>query len=146
MKVILKKDVDGKKAGEVLEVSDGYAKNFLLRNGLAVLADTRSMNDLKGQKESKSFKEAEIRKEAQHVAKLLSGQIVKIQMKAGANGKLFGSVTTKDIAQKIKEQLHVDVDKRKLLLDFDIKSYGNFSVKVKLISDVETNFFVSVTE
>ncbi|MDR1260491.1 MAG: 50S ribosomal protein L9 [Oscillospiraceae bacterium] len=146
MKVILKKDVNGKKAGALLDVSDGYAKNFLLRNGLAVLADKKGMNDLQGQKEAQKFKSAEIKKEAQAAANILNGKTIKFSRKAGSNGKLFGSVTTKDISLKIKEQFNIDLDKRKLILGFEIKSFGSFNVTAKLMSEVETSFWVLITE
>ncbi|MDR2817199.1 MAG: 50S ribosomal protein L9 [Oscillospiraceae bacterium] len=146
MKVILKEAIGGKKVGDMIEVSDGYARNFLFPKGIAVPAVAKNINDLKGWKEAETFKKEEIRKEAQRVAEILNGQTVKIAMKAGANGKLFGSVTTKDIAVKIKETLGIDVDKKKLSLSLEIKSYGSFETTAKFMPGVEAKFFVFVTE
>ncbi|GHV29113.1 50S ribosomal protein L9 [Clostridia bacterium] len=146
MKVILKEAVNRKKAGDMVEVSDGYARNFLFPKGIAVPAVAKNINDLKGWKEAEDFKKEEIRKEAQKVAEALNGQTIKITMKAGANGKLFGSVTTKDIALKIKETLGINIDKKKLTLSLEIKSYGSFETTARFAPGIEAKFFVFVTE
>ncbi len=128
MKVVLLQDVKsiGKK-GELKEVSDGYARNFLLPRKLAKEANAQAMNELKN-------------------AEALSGRAVKIYAKAGQGGKLFGSVTAKEICEEIKKQYNIDVDKRKVVLDGDIKSYGTFSFDIKFYNGVTATMSVVVCE
>ena len=101
MKVILNKDIAGTgKAGDIIEVSDGYARNFLIKKNLAVIADKKNINDLNGKKQAVAYQKAEAKKEAIQLAEKLKDQTVTIYMKAGTNGKLFGSVTMKDVSEK----------------------------------------------
>lgn len=145
MKVILKSDLKGTgKKGELVNVSDGYARNFLLPRGLAMEADNTALNELKGREQSEKFRIETEEKNAHETAKLISGQTVKIYAKAGAKGKLFGSVTSKEIAKALNEQFGIAVEKRKLVLKDDIKAYGTVSVEAKLYAGVTSQFNVSV--
>ncbi len=142
MKVVLLQDVKsiGKK-GELKEVSDGYARNFLLPRKLAKEANAQAMNELKNAEAAKEYK---IKTETN--AEALSGRAVKIYAKAGQGGKLFGSVTAKEICEEIKKQYGVDVDKRKVVLENDIKSYGTFSFDIKFYNGVTATMSVVVCE
>lgn len=146
MEVILKKDVKGLgKAGEKVKASDGYARNYLFPKGLAVEANAQTLTEFKNSEASKQHKidmEIASAKEAQQK---LQGKTVKLHAKAGQNGRLFGSVTTKDIAAAITEQLSVSVDKRKLS-STDIKNFGTYSVEVKLYSGITATLSVEVGE
>lgn len=145
MKVILKADVKGTgKSGQLVNVSDGYARNYLLPRGLAVEADARALNDLKNKEEAQKYHQQVEEQNARNAASLISGKTVRITAKAGSNGKLFGSVTSKEIAQAIKEQLGIGIDKRKIVLQDDIKSYGTVQVEAKLYPGVAAKFFVAV--
>ena len=146
MKVILKADVKalGKK-GELVNASDGYARNFLLPKGLAVEANTTAMNDFNNKENAKKFHKAEEIKAAQEVAKKIEGKTFKLTAKAGANGKLFGSITAKDVANKIKEEINVEIDKRKISMD-DIKAFGTVQADVKIYQGVNAKIFVQVSE
>jgi len=146
MKVILKADVKslGKK-GELVNTSDGYARNFLFPKGLAVEANATAMNDFKNKEKAKQFHKAEEIKAANAVKEQLEGKTVKLTAKAGANGKLFGSVTSKDVAEKIKKEFSQDIDKRKIAMQ-DIKSFGTFPAEVKVYQGISANIFVHVTE
>ena len=146
MKVILKADVKslGKK-GELVNTSDGYARNFLFPKGLAVEANATAMNDFNNKEKAKQFHKAEEIKAANAVKEQLDGKTVKLTAKAGANGKLFGSVTSKDVAEKIKKEFSQDIDKRKIVMQ-DIKSFGTFPAEVKVYQGISANIFVHVTE
>lgn len=147
MKVILLKDVKGTgKQGEIKEVKDGYAQNFLIKRGLAQEATNENINILEGQKASAQHKIDVAIQNAKDIAKILEGKTVKITAKAGQGGKLFGSVTSKEISENIKKQLNCDVDKKKIVLETDIKSYGIFSAQAKLYSGVVASFKVEVSE
>ncbi len=146
MKVILQQDVKGKgKKGELVNVSDGYARNFLFPKGLAVEANNANLNVMNTQNAAKAHKLAEEIAAAKAVAAKLNEKTVTIGAKIGDNGKLFGSITAKEIAEAIKEQLGEDIDKRKITVDA-IKSCGTFSASVKLYTDVSANVFVVVKE
>ena len=147
MKVILTKDVKGSgKRGQLVEVSDGYARNFLLKNGSAIEATAQAMNELKNREASLKHK-AEVDKQAAvDAGKVIEGKTVKIHAKAGAAGKLFGSVTSKEIAEAMEKQLAVKVDKKKITLDTDIKAYGTYKTEVRLHPEVKAAFFVAVVE
>ena len=147
MKVILKADVKGTgKAGELCNVSDGYARNFLFPKGLAVEANSANMNEYNNKIESdRHRKEVELQS-AQDIANKLKGTTVKITAKAGAAGRLFGAVTTKEIAAAVKESLGVDIDRRKIALEKDIKAYGTYPVTVKLHPEVSVELNVMVAE
>jgi len=146
MKVILKADVKslGKK-GELVNTSDGYARNFLFPKGLAVEANATAMNDFKNKEKAKQFHKAEEIKAATAIKEQLDGKTVKLTAKAGANGKLFGSVTSKDVAEKIKKEFSQDIDKRKIAMQ-DIKSFGTFPAEVKVYQGISANIFVHVSE
>lgn len=146
MKVILKADVKnlGKK-GELVNTSDGYARNFLFPKGLAVEANATAMNDFNNKESAKKFHKAEEIKAAKEDAAKLTGKIVKVTAKAGANGKLFGSVTGKDISLAIKAQLGIDVDKRKISVA-DIKQFGTYEAELKIYQGISAKISVQVTE
>lgn len=146
MKVILKADVKslGKK-GELVNTSDGYARNFLFPKGLAIEANASAMNDFNNKENSKKFHKAEELKAAKATAEKLEGKTFKLTAKAGANGKLFGSVTAKDVAAKIKSDIGEDIDKRKITMT-DIKAFGTVQAEIKVYPGVSANIFVQVTE
>ena len=146
MKVILQQDVKslGKK-GELVNTSDGYARNFLFPKGLAIEANASAMNDFKNKEKAKQFHKAEELKAANLVKEQLEGKTVKLTAKAGANGKLFGSVTSKDVAAKIKADFGEDIDKRKISMT-DVKAFGTVQADVKVYQGVTAKIFVQVTE
>ena len=146
MKVILKADVKslGKK-GELVNTSDGYARNFLFPKGLAVEANATAMNDFNNKENAKKFHKAEELKAAKAVQEKLDGKTFKLTAKAGANGKLFGSVTAKDVAAKIKNDIGEDIDKRKITMT-DIKAFGTVQAEIKVYQGVSAKIFVQVTE
>lgn len=146
MKVILKADVKslGKK-GDLVNASDGYARNFLFPKGLAIEANAEAMNDFNNKEQAKKFHKAEEIKAANEVKAVLDGKTVSLKAKAGANGKLFGSVTAKDVAAKIKEDLNVDIDKRKISMN-DIKAFGTVKAEVKIYQGIVATVSVQVTE
>ena len=147
MKVILNKDIAGTgKAGEIIEVSDGYARNFLLKKNLAVIADKKNINDLNGKKQAAAYQKAEAKKEAIQLAEKLKDQTVTIYMKAGTNGKLVGSVTMKDVSEAIFKALGLKIDKKKLSTNVELKSYGCYTITAKFMPDVFADFKVMVTE
>lgn len=146
MKVILKQDVKslGKK-GELVNASDGYARNFLIPKGLATEANASAMNDFNNKESAKKYHKAEEIKAAKADAEKLEGKTLKLTAKAGANGKLFGSVTSKDISAKIKQELNLDIDKRKISVD-DIKQFGTYEAEVKIYQGISAKIYVQVTE
>jgi len=147
MKVILLSDVRGTgKAGAIVDVSDGYAANFLFPKKLAKAADAGAMNDIKNKEASRQHKIDTERAEAKALAEKLEGVSVKIICRAGADGKLFGAVTSKSVSEAIKETVNIDVDKKKVMLADAIKTYGNHPVKLKLYSGVEATVTVIVTD
>lgn len=147
MKVVLLQDVKsiGKK-GELCNVSDGYARNFLLPRKLAKEANAQAMNELKNAEAAKEYKIKTETEQAQQNADKLSGKTVKIYAKAGKAGKIFGSVTAKELAEEIGKQFGVQVDKRKVVLDSDIKSFGTYNFEVKLYSGINATMSVAVCE
>ncbi|MCI9256458.1 50S ribosomal protein L9 [Acutalibacter sp.] len=147
MKVILMQDVKsiGKK-GELKEVSDGYARNFLLPRKLAKEANAQAMNEFKNAEAAKEYKVKVETEKAQENAKALSGKTVKISAKAGQNGKLFGSVTAKELAEEIGRQYGVEVDKRKIVLENDIKAFGTYSFDLKFYNGITATMSVVVCE
>jgi len=147
MKVVLLCDVKGQgKKDQIVDVSDGYARNFLFPQKKAIPADAKATNELKNKEEAKQFKINEERKAASALADKLKDVQVKIKMEHGQDGRLYGSVTAKDIAEKLKEQTGVEVDKRKIVTKENIKAYGNYAVEVKLLSDISAKFTVLVHE
>ena len=147
MKVILKQDVKGSgKKGELLNVSDGYARNFLIPRGLAIEANAQAMNELNSKQAAAAHKIEVEKQAAADLAKRLEGKTVKLPAKAGANGKLFGSVTSKEIAEEIKKQFGADVDKRKIVLEGDIKAFGSYTAQLKLYPSITASMYVVVGE
>lgn len=146
MKVILKQDVKGLgKKGEMVNASDGYARNFLMPRGLASEANAQALNELKTREESEKRKKALELQAAQDAAKALEGMTVRVSAKAGQNGKLFGSVTAKEVAEVIKNDLGIEVDKRKITID-DIKNYGTYEAEVKVLTGITAKIYVLVSE
>ena len=146
MKVILKQDVKslGKK-GDLVNASDGYARNFLFPKGLAIEANASAMNDFNNKESAKKFHKAEEIKAAQQTADKLSGKTFKLTAKAGANGKLFGSVTAKDVSAKIKAEMNLDIDKRKIAMA-DIKQFGTTEAEVKVYQGITAKIYIQVAE
>lgn len=146
MDVILKADVKGLgKKGEKVKASDGYARNFLFPKGLAVEANAQSLTELRNREQSNQHKiDVEVAN-ANEAKSKLQGKIVKITAKAGNNGKLFGSVTSKEVAAEITKQYSVAVDKRKITMD-DIKSFGSYKIEVKLYTNIVAEMTVMVGE
>ena len=137
MKVILTQDVktQGKK-GDIIEVSDGYARNFLLPRKLAIIADAKAVNEAKNKEASRLHKIETERAAASETAAKLESLLVKIAAPSGADERLYGSITAKDIAEALKSQHGIEIDRRKLVLDHPIRSYGNYKVDAKLYTDV----------
>ena len=147
MKVILKADVRGKgKKGQMIEVAEGYARNFLMPKGLAVLATADAVNTMRLQEKAKAKADAEAKAAAAEIAEKLKGMQVKVPSKGGEGGKLFGVVTGREIAAALKEQHGLDIDSKKLVLDEPIKSFGSYEVKAKLGFEVSGTVYVTVTE
>ena len=147
MKVVLLADVKGVgKKGELINASDGYARNFLLPRKLAKEANAQAMNELKNAEASKADKIKTETDEAKRAAEALEGKSVKITAKAGLNGKLFGAVTAKEVAQEIKKQFGLEIDKRKINLSSDIKAFGVYPAEIKLYAGITAKLSVAVTE
>lgn len=146
MKVILTQDVKGQgKKDQVIEVSDGYARNFLLPKKLAVPADNSALNVVKNKEASAQHKLDVEKKQALDIAEKLKSITVKFEYAAGPDKKLYGSVTTKDIADALKRDYGIDIDKRKITLKENIKAFGNFTADVKLFGDVTGKINILVT-
>ncbi|NLN82470.1 MAG: 50S ribosomal protein L9 [Clostridiales bacterium] len=146
MKVILKQDLKGQgKKGDLINVSDGYARNYLFPHGLAIEANASAMNELKNREQSAAYRMEQEKKQAESTAEALQGKTLKIKARGGQNGRLFGSVTTKEVAEEIEKQYHVSVDKRKISMD-DIKSFGSYTAEIKLAQNVGTKITVVVEE
>ena len=146
MKVILKQDVKslGKK-GELVNTSDGYARNFLFPRGLAIEANAQAMSEFKNKEDSEKFRIKTETENAKAAAEKIKGKTVRFSLPAGQGGRLFGSVTTKEIAEKIKTEFGIAVDKKKITVS-DIKSYGTYTAEVKLYQGITTEIFVFVGE
>lgn len=137
MKVILKADIKGVgKKDEVINASDGYARNFLFPKNLAVEANTENMSKLKAKQNSNAFKKSQEKQEAEKTAEKLSKILLKIKVKSGANGKIFGGVSSKEIADNLEKQYQIKVDKKKIDLKETIKNLGTFSVDIRLFEGV----------
>ena len=146
MKVVLLQDVKGKgKKGELCNVSDGYARNFLFPKKLAVEADNSALNELKNREEAQAHHKKEELAAAQKTASMLDGKSVNIKAKAGAGGKLFGSVTSKEIAAEIKNSIGIEIDRKKMNVA-DIKNYGEYTAEIKLYPGVTATLTVKVSE
>ena len=147
MKVILQQDVKGQgKKGQMIEVAEGYARNFLLPRKLAVPATADAMNTMRLQEKARKAEEARQRAEAEATAEKLKGAVVKLTAKAGANGKLFGAVTAKEIAEGLLNQHSIELNKQEIVLDEPIKSYGSYELKVKLGFEITGTLYVVVSE
>jgi large subunit ribosomal protein L9 len=147
MKVILQQDVkDQGKKGQMIEASDGYARNFLLPRKLAVEATADNINKMKMHDKAVAAQAAAEKAEAEAVAVRLKDSVVKLQAKAGAAGRLFGSVTSKEISDGLKAQYGIDVAKSKIVQDEPIKSFGTYELKVKLGYEVTGTLYVVVAE
>ena len=145
MKVILKLDIKGEgKKDQIINAADGYARNFLFPKNLAVPADEGNMNNLKAKNESKAYRKGEDLKEAKEIAERLKKITVKIAVKAGENGKLFGAVTAKEISETLKKDFGIEVDKKKVLLSESIKVAGVTTVELKLNEGVMAKVAVMV--
>lgn len=146
MKVILKADVKslGKK-GDLVNTSDGYARNFLFPKGLAIEANAQAMNEFNNKETAKKFHKAEEIKAANELKDRIEGKTFKVVAKAGANGKLFGSVTAKDVSAAIKEVMDENIDKRKISMQ-DIKAFGTTQIEVKVYQGITAKVFVQVVE
>ena len=146
MKVILLADVKGKgKKGELCNVSDGYARNFLFPKNLAVEADNAAMSELKSRNESAAHHKQEEIDAAKAAAKELDGKTVTMIAKSGSNGRLFGSITSKEIALEVEKQLGVKIDRKKMTVN-DIKNLGEYTADIKLYSGISASITVKVTE
>lgn len=147
MKVIFLQDVKGSgKKGEVKNVSDGYARNFLIGKGLAVEATAKNMNLLDGQKASVQHKKDVEKQTAEEIAAVINGKTVKAIAKAGSNGRLFGSVTSGNIAELIEKQFGKKIDKKKITLKTEIKNFGTYEADIKLYNGVTAKVTVEVEE
>lgn len=147
MKVILKQDVKniGKK-DEIHEVSDGYARNFLFPRGLAAVADAGALNVARTKVEAKAHHEAEARAAAQALADKIKDKTVVVKVKGGASGKLYGKVTSKDVADALSKLIGAEVDKKKVEMQSNIKEFGSYDAAVRLYQGVSASFKVKVEE
>lgn len=146
MKVILKQDVKGLgKKGELVNTSDGYARNFLFPRNLATEANAQAMSELKNKQQAEKYRIDTETAAAKANAERIKGKTIKMTAKAGANGKLFGSVTSKEIAEKVKEEFGIETDKRKIVVE-DIKQFGTYEFEIKLYTGISAKLFVMVGE
>jgi len=147
MKVVLLEDIKGSgKKGELINVSDGYARNYLFPRKLAKEANAQAMNELKNAEDAKAYKIKADTDAAKQTAEKIDGKNVKLFAKAGQGGRLFGSVTAKEIAEELKRQYKVDVDKRKIVIEGDIKAFGTYECEVKLYSGISAKLYAVVGE
>lgn len=145
MKVILLDNIKGVgKKDEIINASDGYARNFLFPKKLAVEANNENMSKLKAKKQSEQYKKDVEKEQAQKIAKQLDEVILTVKVKAGDNGKIFGGVTAKEIAEELKKQNKIDIDKKKIALAENIKNLGSFNVNIKLYEGVTGTLKVKV--
>ncbi len=145
MKVILLEDVKGQgKKGDLINTSDGYARNFLFPRKLAKLADAGSIKEIENKKESQAFHLAEEKKKAEEIKASLDGKKIVFKTTGGADGRLYGAVTTKDISDKISAELGLNIDKRAITLNDNIKTVGEYTVKVKLFQGIVADLKLSV--
>ena len=146
MKVILTQDVKGKgKKGQLVEVSDGYGRNFLLPRGLAKEANNTNINIMEGQAASAEYKRQQEVEHAQALVKDLKELTVELKAKAGENGKLFGSITSKDVADELSKQHNIKIDKKKFVLPDGIKSLGGMVVDIKVYPGITAKLKINVT-
>jgi len=144
MKVVLLKDVKGSgKAGDVIEAKDGYARNYLIKNGLAKEADAQALNDNQGKKDAQEFHRKETLKANKELREKLDGAEVTVNVKLGDNGKFFGSVTNKEVAEKLAS-LGFDIDKKKVILSSNIKAIGRYPATVRISAEETAKITVIV--
>ena len=137
MKVMLLQDVKGQgKKDQIVNVSDGYVRNFLFPKKLAIEADAKALADAKNKENAKNFKIEQDKAKARETAEKLSGVTVKIKASAGADGRLYGSITTADVAKALAEQAGIEIDKRKIVSDGAIKAFGTYTLDVKLYTEI----------
>lgn len=137
MKVILTQDIKGVgKKDEIINANDGYARNFLLPRKMAVEANSQNMSLLQGRKDSANFKKEQEKEYALRLQEKLSKIMLKVKVKAGGNGKIFGSITSKEIATELKNQYSIEIDKKKILLKDSIKELGVFNIEIKLYEGI----------
>ncbi len=147
MKVVLLEDVKGSgKRGDLVQVSDGFARNFLLPRKLAKEADAQVIRELKSAQDAKEYHKKQEMEKARKTASQLAGKTLKIAVKAGQGGKIFGSVTAGEISEQLKSSLHAEVDKRKIVLADEIKACGTYEFEVKLFAGISAKMYVLVTE
>ena len=147
MKVVLLQDVKSQgKKDQIIEVSEGYARNFLFPKKLAIVADAKAVNDVKSKKSSEKHKIEVEQANARELAKKLGETTVKIVGSAGADGRFYGAITAKDISEALKAQTGIDIDKRKLELEGQIKAFGTYKVTVKLYTGISGKLSVQVVE
>ena len=147
MKVILQQDVKGEgKKGQLIEASEGYARNYLLPRKLAIAATADAINTMNLKEKARRAEEARQKEAAMAAAEQLKALLVKIPAKAGTGGRLFGAVTTKEISDALKQQHNVDIPKQKLVLDDPIKSFGTYQVKARLGFEISGTVNVLVCE
>ena len=145
MKVILLQDVKGQgKKDQIVEVSDGFARNFLFPQKKAIPADAQAQNQLRGKREAEQHRIDEERKAARELSEKLKGVVLHIQAPSGGDGRLYGAVTSKEIAASLSEKIGAPIDKRKISLDSPIKAHGTYEITVKLYEGIEGKFTVSV--
>ncbi len=145
MKVILLCDIKGQgKKGDIINVSDGYARNFLFPQKKAIEADAKATSELKSKEEAKQFRLNEEKKAAMLLVDKLKDVVVDVKMECGQDGRLYGSVTAKEIADKLKSLINTDIDKRKIIIKDQIKTYGEYAVALKLLPEVIAKFTVKV--
>ena len=145
MKVLLLQDVKGQgKKDQIVDVSDGYARNFLFPKKLAVVADNKAINEVKNKEASKQYKIETEKAAARAIAEKLSEITLKIQTGAGADGRLYGSVTSKDIAEALSKQYGLSIDKRKIVMPDPIKAYGTYNFDVRLYPEIVGKVRVTV--
>ena len=147
MKVVLLADVKGQgKKDQIVEVSDGYARNFLFPRKLATPADNKVMNELRTKKEADEFRVREEQNAAMALAERLATITLKIKCAAGGDGRLYGAVTAKDVAERLESEHGIKVDKRKIVMNEQIRSFGTYAVEVRLYSEIHGKFTVVVHE
>ena len=147
MKVILLEDIKGKgRKDQVLEVSDGYARNYLFAKKLAIEADAKALNELKNREAARQHKYEVEKKAAEEIAKQLDSITLVLRHEAGKDNKLYGAITTKEIVQQLKQNYGIEIDKKKLSLENPIKTFGVYKVKAKLFTGVSAVITVQVVE
>lgn len=147
MKVILLQDVKGKgKKGQMIEASDGYARNYLLPRKMAIEATADNVNTMKMNDKAKAEQQAREKAQAQETAKKLQDITVEVKAKSGNGGRLFGSITSQEVSDALKQQFSIAIDKKKIVQDEPIKSFGSFSMKAKLGYEIVATISVHVSE